>query len=143
MQTHPHTLGDLATEMGRVRQAEATHERHLAQARTSARGGTGGLRVARGPLASALIGLAAGLTLFSIAAAAPQASDTNPAKVDAANFFVQHPGPAGGRTAFDPFDPYAPLDTGTIRVAVGFTTVAGVGQAWAAPPALGRPGQPS
>ncbi len=61
MQTHPDTLGALATEQGRVRQAEATRERHLAQAR----GGAGGLRAARGPLATALVALAAVLFFVS------------------------------------------------------------------------------
>ncbi len=67
MYTHPHILGDLATELGRVRQAKPTHERHLGQTRGSA----GGLRVARGPLATALVVLAAALTLVTTADAAP------------------------------------------------------------------------
>ncbi len=139
MHTHPHTLGDLAAELGRVRQAEAARERQFAQAR----GGTGGLRVARGPLATVLIGLAAVLTLVSTVGAAPE--EHNTAKVGAANYFVQHPGPAGGQTGVDPFDPYAPVETGTgaVLVTAGFTAAAGVTEAWAAPPPLGRPGEPS
>ena len=140
MNTHPHTLGNLATEMGRVRHAEASYERQLAQARTSAQGGTGGLRVARGPLATVLVVLAAALTLVTTAAA-PQENKT--AKVNTANYFVQHPGSLGGQTDLDPFDPYAPLDTGTVLISVGFTSVEGFGEAWAPPPPLGRPGQPS
>ncbi len=141
MHTHPHTLGDLAAELGRVRQAEAARERQFAQAR----GGTGGLRVARGPLATVLIGLAAVLTLVSTVGAASQASESDPVKVDAGNYFVQHPGPAGGQTGVDPFDPYAPVETGTgaVLVTAGFTAAAGVTEAWAAPPPLGRPGEPS
>ncbi len=141
MHTHPHTLGNLAIEMGRVRQAEATRERHLAQARSSARGGTGGRRIARGPLATALVALAAVLFFASTGDAAPQEPKT--AKVDATNYFVQHPGPASGQTDIDPFDPYAPVDISTVLMSVSFTSAEGVGEEWTPPPPLGRPGQPS
>ena len=123
MHTHPHLLGDLATDRGRVRQAEAARERQLAQVRT----GTGGLRVAPKPLATALVVLTTALALVTAAVAAPQENKTTKVDaVNAANYFVQHPGSAGGQTEIDPFDPYAPVDTGTVLSSVGFTSVAGV-----------------
>jgi hypothetical protein len=36
---------------------------------------------------------------------------------DADNYFVQHPGPLGGRTDVDAHDPYAPVDLGGTSLA--------------------------
>lgn len=38
---------------------------------------------------------------------------------DADNYFVQHPGPLGGRTDVDAHDPYAPVDLGGASLATG------------------------
>ena len=51
-------------------------------------------------------GLALGLTLGGL----PDGIEAQQA--DADNYFVQHPGPVGGRTAIDHNDPYAPVDLG-------------------------------
>jgi hypothetical protein len=44
------------------------------------------------------------------------------ALADHCNFFYLHPGPVGGRTGFDAFDPYAPVDLGA---SLGATISAG------------------
>ncbi len=65
------------------------------------------------------------------------------------NYFVQHLGPAGGRTGIDAFDPYAPVDLSPVlivdggRLVVGrFAVTTDLANEWAAPPAPGLPGRP-
>ena len=57
------------------------------------------------------------------------------------NYFVQHPGSAGGRTDVDRHDPYAPVDLTSVLVASGFTATQITG-GWEAPPSPGLPGRP-
>jgi len=57
------------------------------------------------------------------------------------NYFVQHPGPAGGRTGIDAFDLYAPVDLSSVLVTSGFTATQITG-GWEAPPSAGHPGKP-
>ncbi|MDP9370084.1 MAG: hypothetical protein M3Q03_17740 [Chloroflexota bacterium] len=66
-----------------------------------------------------------------------------------ANYFVQHPGPAGGHTGVDTHDPYAPVDLSPVLVIEGGTLVVSrfaattdLANEWAAPPAPGLPGRP-
>ncbi len=69
---------------------------------------------------------------------------SSPGKAEQAgkeNYFVQHPGSAGGRTEIDAFDRYAPVDLSSVLVASGFTATDIIG-AWEAPPSPERPGQP-
>ncbi|MDP9358225.1 MAG: hypothetical protein M3Q71_11035 [Chloroflexota bacterium] len=65
------------------------------------------------------------------------------------NYFVQHPGPAGGHTGVDVHDPYAPVDLRPVLVVDGDTLVVGrfaattdLANDWSAPPAPGLPGRP-
>ncbi|MDP9354952.1 MAG: hypothetical protein M3R02_06645 [Chloroflexota bacterium] len=90
---------------------------------------------------SLLVGLVA-LTLAASSAGARQ--QTDPDAINSDNYFVANPGPAGGRTGRDPFDPYAPVDTGTLPVplAANFTATTGIAEAWAPPPSPGLPGRP-
>ncbi len=57
------------------------------------------------------------------------------------NYFVQHPGPAGGRTGIDVFGLYAPVELSSMLLASSFTAAEITG-GWAAPPSPERPGQP-
>ncbi len=57
------------------------------------------------------------------------------------NYFVQHPGPASGRTEIDAFDRYAPVDLSSVLVASGFTATDIIG-GWEAPPSPDKPGKP-
>ncbi len=85
-------------------------------------------------------GLALALTISS-AVTAEQAGKEN--------YFVQHPGPAGGRTGIDAFDLYAPVDLRPVLVVDGGTLVVSrfaattdLANDWSAPPAPGLPGRP-
>ncbi len=79
-------------------------------------------------------GLAVALTISSV-------GHGNAEQAGKANYFVQHPGPAGGRTGIDAFDLYAPVDLSSVLVASGFTATDVIG-GWDAPPSPERPGQP-
>ncbi len=57
------------------------------------------------------------------------------------NYFVQHPGPAGGRTGIDVFDLYAPVELSPMLLASGFTAAEITG-GWEAPPSPDKPGKP-
>ena len=94
---------------------------------------------------SLLVGLVA-LPLLVSPAAARQHTDTD--KVNRDNYFVVHPGSANGRTEVDPFDAYAPVDSG-IRsltddsvLVVGQFTATGISDEWAPPPSPTLPGRP-
>ncbi len=78
-------------------------------------------------------GLALALSTSVGAAAAEQAGKDN--------YFVQHPGPAGGRTGIDAFDLYAPAELSPVLLTSGFTAAEITG-GWEAPPSPERPGQP-
>ncbi len=95
---------------------------------------------------SLLVGLVA-LTLAASPAAARQR--TAEAEGNPDNYFVVHPGSAGGRTEVDPFDAYAPVDISTRPLAedstlvVGqFTATTGITEAWSPPPSPNLPGRP-
>ena len=91
----------------------------------------------------AVAGIAAGLAFGSGFGAAAQQGDAD-------NYFVQHPGPASGRTGIDAFDPYAPVDlTGSetafgiadnAMVESGRTAGDGTSGEWSSSPRL--PGRP-
>ncbi len=79
-------------------------------------------------------GLAAALTIGGLGLTTAEHADKD-------NYFVQHPGPAGGRTGIDAHDLYAPVDLSPVLLASGFTT-ADITGGWEAPPSPSRPGQP-
>ncbi len=65
------------------------------------------------------------------------------------NYFVQHPGPAGGRTGIDAFDLYASVNLSPVLVVDDGTLVVGrfaattdLANEWVAPPVPGLPGRP-
>ncbi|MDP9471099.1 MAG: hypothetical protein M3Q71_10600 [Chloroflexota bacterium] len=78
-------------------------------------------------------GLALALTISAGSAKTEQAGKEN--------YFVQHPGPAGGHTGVDVHDPYAPVDLGPVLVVSGFTATEITG-GWDTPPTPGQPGKP-
>ncbi len=87
-------------------------------------------------------GLAMALTLGGPGLAQAEHNDKD-------NYFVQHPGPASGRTGVDLHDPYAPVVLGRTLVVDGgalaverFAAAIEIAGEWAAPPAPGMPGQP-
>ena len=86
-------------------------------------------------------GLALALSVSAGAAKTEQAGKEN--------YFVQHPGPAGGHTGVDTHDPYAPVDLSPVLVVNGATLVVGrfaattdLANEWVAPPVPGLPGRP-
>ena len=79
-------------------------------------------------------GLAVALTVSGLSLARAEHADK-------ANYFVQHPGPAGGHTGVDTHDPYAPVDLSPVLLASGFTA-AEITEGWEAPPSPRQPGQP-
>ena len=87
-------------------------------------------------------GLAAALTLSSPGFATAEQADKE-------NYFVQHPGPAGGRTGVDLHAPYAPVDLSPVLIVDSSTLVVDrltaateIAGEWTAPPQHGRPGEP-
>ena len=68
---------------------------------------------------------------------------------DGENYFVKHPGSAGGRTDVDQYDLYAPVDYAeevtsptNFLVAGSFASATQIGGEWAMPPSHERPGEP-
>ncbi len=87
-------------------------------------------------------GLAVALTISGLSLARAEHADK-------ANYFVQHPGSAGGRTGVDAHDLYAPVDLSPVLVVDSSTLVVGrftaateIGVEWAVPPTPGLPGRP-
>lgn len=68
---------------------------------------------------------------------------------DGENYFVKHPGSAGGRTEVDQYDLYAPVDyavdlasSSNVLVVGSFAAATQIGGEWAMPPSPGLPGEP-
>ncbi len=87
-------------------------------------------------------GLVAALTISGLNLARAEHADK-------ANYFVQHPGSASGRTGVDAHDLYAPVDLSPVLVLDSSTLVVGrltaateIGVEWAVPPTPGLPGWP-
>ena len=80
------------------------------------------------------IALKAAVTGLALVLAFGGGSGITGAQNDAAvNHFASHPGPAGGQTGIERFDPYAPFDLGAAGIARS-----GTGNARAAGPAATR-----
>lgn len=94
---------------------------------------------------SLLVGLVALPLLVSSAGARQHSGET---EANADNYFVAHPGSSNGRTEVDPFDAYAPVDSGTNSLTnasvlvVGQFSATGISDEWAPPPSPTLPGRP-
>ena len=97
-----------------------------------------------------LFGKVVPLTVLAVTLAfGGSALDVNTAaQSDGENYFVEHPGSAGGRTEVDQYDLYAPVDyaqevtSATNVLVVGsFAAATQIGGEWAMPPGPGRPGE--